>query len=482
MRPLKRFLLILGALALLGIPAGAQMTNTLYFMHGVPQSNRINPAFQPACGFYLGFPLLAPLRAQLASSSLAYNDVIYQHPLERDSLITFLHPLGSKETFLDQLKPVNFLSTGISTSLASMGFRTSVGFFSLDVATRVDASVYYPGDLLRLVINGSEDGQTHQLDGIGADLSVFDEVSVGWSRSFMDNLTMGVRAKVLFGMANLSTTRSDLSVTTSREVWDINSDMTFSASLPFAEVVYDAEGMIEDFVLNSELQDDFNPSVLPGYLFNSGNIGFGLDVGVDFRPMDKLQVSLSVVDLGYISWKDGVHQVSYATEYEFRGLEINPLGFSDDYTIGDHIDSTLTQLADSLSGFLEFSEGGSYAKRLNTKLYLGGSYQINDIINVGLLSRTDFLNRKLTEQVTATVGFKFGRIWNQVVSYSYMNGSYKNIGAGTSINLGPFNLYAVYDNLISALIWPGETRSVNLWFGLNLVFGYREKIDLPLIE
>ena len=147
-------------------------------MHGVPQSNRINPAHQPNCNFYLGFPGLAPLRVQVGSSSLAYGDVIYPHPTQ-DSLITFLHPQGDRQAFLDLLKPVNYVVSDLGISLLSVGFRTAVGFFSLDVTNRLDGHIYYPGDLARLVLNGAMEGETYQLDGIGADISAFDE-SLPW--------------------------------------------------------------------------------------------------------------------------------------------------------------------------------------------------------------------------------------------------------------------------------------------------------------
>jgi len=479
MKALSRKLITLGVIAGMSLPAMAQINNTLYFMHGVPQSNRINPAFQPKCGLYIGFPVLTPLKAEFSSSSLAYKDVIYPHPTE-DSLITFLHPLGSKETFLNQLKPVNFVASDMGTSLVSVGFRTGVGFFTLDVTSRIDGNIYYPGDLARLMINGAEEGETYELDGIGVDLSVFDEISLGWSRAILDNLNVGVRAKVMFGVGNLSTINSDLSVTTSQEAWKIRSDMMFNASLPFAEVTYDEDGMIDEVIIKDDLE---NPSAktIQRYMFNGKNLGFGLDLGADFWPMDQLQISLSVVDLGFISWKDEVHKVNYAMEYDYVGIEVNPFDLSEDYTFGDHLDSTIQQMADSLSGFLEFTPGGVYSKMLNTKLYVGASYYLSQIINFGLLSRTDFLNNKITEQVTASVGFKFGRYWNTILSYSYMNGYYKNIGYGNSFNFGPCNMYFVTDNLLSALLWPQETRSVNFWFGMNLVFGYKEKVDQPLV-
>lgn len=481
MKPLNRLLFVLGIICCMSFPLVSQVNNTLYFMHGVPQSNRVNPAFQPRGNIYIGFPLMAPIKAGFSSSSLAWKDVIYQHPTDADSLITFMHPYGSKQQFLDQLKPVNVFVSDFGTSLISFGFRTDVGFFSMDVVSRWDGNIYYPGDLARFILQEEHEGETYEMDGIGTDLMAFDEISVGWSEEVVDNLTIGVRAKALFGVGDLSTTNSVLSVSTSQEIWNIKSDMKFNASLPFAEVVYDEDDMIEDVIIDDALENpDF--STISNYMFNTKNFGLGVDLGVDYWPMDQLQISVSLLDLGYIKWKDEVHKVDYETEYDFTGLELNPFDLAEDYTFEDYLDSTLGQMADSLVGFLQFTPGGAYSKRLNTKLFAGVSYYLMPNINLGILSRTDFLNGKVSEQVSASANFSTGRFLNLSLSYSYMNAYYKNIGAGLSINAGPLNLYLISDNVLNIVCWPEEARSVNLWFGLNFVFGYKEKLDHPLLQ
>ncbi|MFO7932457.1 MAG: DUF5723 family protein [Bacteroidales bacterium] len=483
LKPIIRQALVLGVALCLHLQAGAQITNSLYFMHGVPQSNRINPANQPKCGLYLGFPALAPLRMEVASSSLAWEDIIYPHPTQ-DSLIFFTHPLGDKQAFLDQLSPVNYVISDLGTSLASIGFRTPVGFFSLDVTTRIDGAVYYPRDLARLILYGAGEGQSFQFDGLGVDFSVFNEASLGWSASIMDNLQVGARAKMLFGVANLSTTKSELSLSTSKAQWNIRSDMMLNVSLPFADLQYDQEGMIDTMMLDNDLEDF--PFSVPGYLFNFGNPGLGLDVGVNYRPIESLLLSASAVDIGFISWKDGVHDVAYDMDYDFEGIEINPFDFSDDFTLGDYLDSTFSQLADSLSGFVRFTEGRSYSRRLNTKLYLGASYFLTPNINFGILSRTDFLDGEISQQFTATANLTTGRFINLTLSYSVMNSYYKNLGAGLSFNVGPLNLYLISDNVLNGVFWPQEVQSANLWFGMNLVFGYKKFMqqqytDRPLV-
>lgn len=459
----------------------AQPNNTLFFMKGVPQTNKVNPAYQPSCNFYIGIPMLAPLVTDVSSSALAWNDIIYHNPMRSDSLITFLHPDGDKDAFLTKLKPVNTVITDMGTSAISFGFRTEVGFFSMDVTSRWDGNIYYPGDMARLLINGAAPGVNYNMNGVAADLTAFDEIAVGWSGQILDNLTVGARAKVLFGIGNISTKSSDLSLYTSQENWLLQSDMQFNASLPFAEVTYDADGNIEDIVIDEALE---NPtfSTVYSYMFNGKNLGFGLDLGASYRPIEELQISASLVDLAYIRWTDEVHQLDYNTEYDFPGFELNFFDLDDDYTLGDFIDSSLLSLSDSLSSFVDFTEGTIYSKRLSTKLYIGASYDVTPSINFGLLSRTDFLNNKVTEQITASANFRTGRVLNFTLSYSYMSNYFRNIGFGLSLNAGPVNLYVVSDNGLNVVFWPDDARSANLWFGFNLLFGYKDKVDLPLVH
>ncbi|MCK4880244.1 MAG: hypothetical protein KAS82_06280 [Bacteroidales bacterium] len=472
-RVIVSLVLLLGA----GLQGWSQTNNTLFFMNGVPQSNRINPARQPECGFYFGIPLLSPTTIHTSSSSLAFGDVIYPHPTE-DSLITFLHPLGDQQAFLNKLKPLNLMLSDMGVSLISFGFRTGAGFFTLDVSSRVEGNIYFPGDLPRLVLEGADEGETYTMDGMGTDITGFDEIAVGWSGAIGNRWQIGVRGKAYFGLANLSTTHSEFSVTTSEEVWNIHSDMEFDASLPFADVIYNEDGMIEDIIIDEELRN-MSPMAFARQAFSSKNFGLGIDLGVDYRPSDQWLLSASLLDLGYIRWTDEVHEVSFKTDYDYTGLEVNPLEFSGERTFSEYLDSSLTALADTLAGELEFTPGKIYSRRLSTKVFIGASWYVTPNINFGLLSRTDFLKETIIEEVTASANFAAGRVLNFTLSYSYINGYLKNFGAGISFNTGPVNLYVISDNALNALFWPHEAKSANIWFGMNLVFGYQQfsKLD-----
>ena len=482
MRLIYKIIFSLALLAGAGLQTWAQAQNSLYFMNGVPQSNRVNPARNPDCGFYIGIPILSTLSTQISSNPLVYEDVIYRHP-EEDSLITFLHPLGNQEAFLDKLKPLNVLLADTRTSFISIGFGTGAGFFSLDLTTRAQATLYFPKDLARLVLEGADEGGVYNMDGTGIDFAGFDEIAVGWSRVIGNKWKIGVRGKALFGFGNLSVSRSELEVRTSEEAWNIQADMEFNASLPFAEVVYNEDGMIEDIIIEDELSS-MRPSAIFKEAFNAKNFGLAVDLGVDYRPTDRWLLSASVLDFGYIRWTDEVHKMNFKIDYDYRGLEVNPFDFTGDLSLGDYVDSSFTALADSLADGLEFTPGGSYSSRLNPKLYIGASWWATPSINFGLLSRTDFLRETIFEQLTASANFAAGRILNFTLSYTFMNSNWKNFGAGISFNAGPINLYVISDNSLNVIFWPEEAQSANFWFGMNLVFGYKEcsqDQDRPLV-
>jgi hypothetical protein len=476
-------MVFLGLLLGSGMLLSAQPGSSLYFMQGVPQSNRINPARHPACGAYIGIPTLAPLSAQLSSSSLGYGDIIYPHPSE-DSLITFLHPDGDQEAFLNKLNSLNYVVSYLGTTLLSFGFNTNAGFFSVDVSSRLDGNVYFPGDLARLALEGADDGETYNMDGIGADISGMQEIGIGWSGAIGNNVQIGIRGKALFGLGNLSTVNSDFSLGTSDDAWTLESDMLIKASLPFARVSYDDEDMIDDIVIDEDLES-MNPWALARQAFNAKNFGLGLDVGIDYRPSNRWLLSASILDIGYIRWTDEIHEISYINTFTYNSQELDPLDLAEDESFDEYIDSVFSQLGDTLLNGLEMSPGEVYSRRLNTKLYLGASWEVAPYFNLGLLSRTDFLKGSIVEQITASANLAAGRFLNFTLSYSYINSYFKNFGAGIAFNAGPINLYVISDNVLNVILWPEEAHLGNLWFGMNIVFGYKKckkpDMDRPLV-
>lgn len=480
---MKRTLPLILLALILALPAMAQPNNTLYYMYGVPQANRVNPSLVPSCNFYFGIPALSPVRVTVGTNSLAWKDLVYPAP-GGNGLITAFHPQGDQDAFMRQLKDVNLLSTYAGSTIFSMGFRTGAGYFSIDVSTRIEAQVSYPGDLFRLVLGGALEDETYIMDGTGMSTLAFNEAGIGWAKEIGDRWRIGARAKMLFGFGNLSTTNSELSLYTSSEQWRIASDMQLKASLPFATVVYDDDGMIEDVIIDPELEKG-DLDAIRKYYFNFQNLGFGLDIGASFQITDRINLSASLLDIGYIHWKEETHELTYKLEYGFEGLELMPAEFlGEGQGFDDYLDSLAVSLEDTILSAIEMQATGPYTTRLNSKLYLGASFQAAEKVRFGLLSRTDFFQQAVIEQLTASAHFTTGRFLSFSLSYSYMNGYFKNLGFGISLNILGLNAFVVTDNGLSSVFWPHETTNVGVWAGLNLKFGCNKKVkyDYPLVQ
>ncbi len=480
----KSVLMGLGLVLGMTLTLNAQMSNTLYHMYGVPQSSLLNPARHPACKFYLGIPGMSPIRTSISTGGLSYGDVVLPHPTA-DSLILFLHPLGDRQAFLDQLKPLNVFSTATSVNLASIGFRTGIGYFNLGISNRVESEFYYPRDLFRLGLFGLADGESYDLSGLGVDLVAYDELSLGWSLPLGEMISFGFRARALFGLANFSTQRSEVLLESAYDQLNMQANLAMKASVPFASVVYDADGHFEDFLLNPDLETFHMNRLLP-YFLNTKNMGAAIDLGLIVKPLEELELSISVLDIGGIVWRDEVHEFSYKLDYAFEGIELDPFDFPAENPFDVYIDSLVNQFDDTLTGAFSSSSGDPYARRLNPKLYVGASYYLSPRVNIGLLSRTDFLQRGIRQQFTASANVTTGRFLNLSLSYSAIDNNYKNMGAGLSIHLGVFNIYAVTNNGLSTLLWPADASSINFWLGFNLVFGCERigrgaRSDIPLL-
>ena len=108
--------------------------------------------------------------------------------------------------------------------------------------------------------------------------------------------------------------------------------------------------------------------------------------------------------------------------------------------------------------------------KIPTKIFLGGTYDLNHHINVGLLERYftsgDFRQNTLTVSANALLG----KILSLTGSYSWIGNSLNNLGLGFALRLGAIQIYAVNDNIL-ALIDPAKVEIINVRFGINLLFG-----------
>ncbi|HYX06719.1 MAG TPA: DUF5723 family protein, partial [Bacteroidales bacterium] len=339
----------------------AQQSNTSYFMFGVPQSNLLNPATQPGCNFYLGLPGAAPLRVNLENSAFGIEDVIFEDPMS-DSLITFMHPNANLKDFLSNFKDVNDVNMEFGTSIASFGFRVKDWYFSMDVSEKVSVRVSYPGDMIKLALEGNDPGDHFDFSGLGLNTTAYQEFAVGASKKFSEEFTAGVRGKLLFGLANLSTNSSEIGITTGIDKWDIRSKFDAHGSIPFSKIpVVDGNYKFDSITF----QDNINYYDARQAAFS--NVGLAIDLGAHLS-VDRFIFSASLIDLGFIHWKNDTYNLSQDASFTYDGVDVP---FVDSIDIGDG-------LLDSLDNtFVFVNSYAPYNTHLNGKLYLGGRFMVS---------------------------------------------------------------------------------------------------------
>ena len=440
-----------------------QQNNTLYFMNRVPQSSQLNPAIENGCGLFIGLPVLSSIYMNFGNNSLSFNDIIYKGTgLQSDSLITFLHPSQDIDDFLNKLKEKNIISTEFQTSLLSFGIQVKEIYFSFGIYDKLNFQISLPKDLATIVLKGNSEfiGETADFSHFGANANYYREYALGASLKALDQLTVGGRVKLLFGKANFSTHDVDMGLYTSHsnDLLRLYSQMTINSSLPMIEVKKDSIGDFDGIAT----RDDFKPSDL---IFGGANAGCAIDLGASFQLTDQITLSGSIIDMGFIRWKNNVINIIQDGELEFTGLDVSSaLDKDEDASFAeelmDEIDSTFT-LSD---------RSDAYIKSIGTKLYVGGTYKLNENVSFGLLSRSQVTQKKFRQAVTLSANVYVLKAISASLSYSIMNNSYSNIGLGLGLRGGPVQFYLISDG-IPGMFLPHKTHSTNFHFGLNLIFG-----------
>jgi hypothetical protein len=456
------------ALLLLILPAvlpglRAQVSQTLYFMDRLPQSSLVNPAVQHHHNFHIGLPVISSFNVNAGSNFASFSDVIFRHPVY-DSLISILHPDADIKNFIGMLRDRNTFNPDLHVNILSFGFRSGNSFFSFNITERASVRIMMPRDFILLGLEGNEQfiGREAEFSGLGAEMNYFREYAAGYSRQVNERLSLGIRGKFLFGKAGLSLRDTGLSLSTDIDNYTtrFRSEFAMDFSMPVT-LLKDDDGAINKIHPHFD-NHDYDPL---DFIFNTGNAGFAVDMGLSWRIIAPVTVYASVTDLGYINWKEDVYNLTVDGDFEYDGIDISPLFISNESASDDNILDSLTD------NFRIKDIRNSFSRALPARIYLGGSLDLQSGLSLGLLGRSEFNFSGLDQAVTLSANYNIGRWLSASASYSVMDNSYNNIGTGLAIRGGGFQFYMVTDNINTVFI-PHRTRGVNVWLGLNLLFGH----------
>ncbi|MDT8431267.1 MAG: DUF5723 family protein [Bacteroidales bacterium] len=433
----------------------AQQANTLFLMHSIPQSNQMNPAVQLKCKWFIGLPVLGTVHVNYSNSAFTYNDLANGTELALDDVYNGLNRM-------------NMVSAEVTAYPVSLGFREGHHYFTFSVADRFTTFNSFPKKFAGMLLYGNARyiGQTARFNNTRINGTYFREYSAGYSRELDRVTTVGARAKLLFGKGSLHTGASRISLGTDEETFalSITGDVTFNSSFPLL-LNQNSSGAITSI----EVQH-------PGYLallMNPRNVGIAADFGVIHEYANDITLSASLLDVGAILWTDELYNINAEVDFIYEGVSEGT-----DFSAAAYF----RDLSDSIASDIIYNVTSSpYVSALPTQLILGGAYRYNNYVTLGGVMRNVMVNRSISSSVTASVNVDFRERFQGSVSWSWLNNTLMNVGAGLAYTGRGMQFYAVTDNFLG-FIRPLDTRTVNLRFGMNLMLGCPVKFNRSLSD
>lgn len=462
-------LLLLGGMMMLGEAAQAQYLRSSYFMEGTSARLQLNPGLQPTKG-YFNMPIIGSFNMSASSNVLGTSDII--------DLMDSGSDLYSNGKLFDRLKADNRLNVNLNTDILSFGWYRGKGFWSVNVGLRADFGAALAKDMFSMMrtMNGFalEDvagtNQSYSLSNQTLNMKAYAEIGLGYSRRITEKLTVGGRVKVLLGLA-----RAEMNI----NQFDLNLDVPNPQYANYAD--YESRGELSpsdwygshyDYSANGNVITTLkgggmtfdNDGMIDNFDLDAGDLGiagsgFGIDLGASYKVWDNLTVSASILDLGFLKWKESETTVATVSGEAHETIDASNY---DRYIGGDFL---------SFERF-DFEEGSPEKVKTKTRLYstllLAGEYGLlNNKLSVGAMYTARFAEPKTLNELTFLATFRPKNWLNAAISYSPIQASGKSIGL--AVKLGPLFVGTDY------MFFGGNSKSVNGFLGISFPLGGKAK-------
>jgi len=428
--------------------ANAQQELGLHFMDDIWQASQTNPAMMNKHKLSVALPGVA---AGFYNPAFSINDAL--HNRNGGTVINL-------DDIIPELDDQNQLFGEFQADILGAAYR--FGNIQAGVSWSVRGSAYsdYTREMLDVLWNGNA-GYIGETVNVAADFqfTLYNEIGISGAYNWKDKLTFGAKLKLLNGLSDLSTDRDNqtLSLGTSDDVYQssFTTDFIFRRS-GFASV----DGAYE--LLDGLQLYDFNVD---------GNSGFGFDFGVTANLIDKLTLSVSVIDLGRIKWDTEARHYGTRGKYNYGGLDLFSYASADTID-SDRLTQDLKEIADTIGAILDIRiiSEEAYTTPLHTRGYLSGSYKLMDDLTVGALFYLENTRLGMQPGFALSARKKFNKWVTVGATYAMRNNKFNSLGLNATGHLGPVQIYLASDN-VTAAVNPYGSKNFNFRGGINLVFG-----------
>jgi len=453
MRKINRLVALLAMmLAIFGTQA--QTVSPVDFMRLNPYQMNANPAtdlpYQSVMSLMIG-----NIGLDVQNTTLRYDNLFEFDAQGRPATVNL-------RQFADNLKEENYVGFNVNMDLFTLYKRLNKGVLTINYGIKAQCDASYNDGLFKLFGygNGAFVGEDNPAK-IDMDINAmaYQEFAVGFQRNVNEQLSLGGRAKLLFGFAGVETDAFNVTLVTEPDSYTLRMKENIAMRFALPSVVYvDETGSLKG-----------NGPFGVGELFS--NPGFGLDFAAEYRFDEQFSAVAAVHDLGFIHWGNNnigmngklndAGQFYDNGDFLFKGLDV------DEWQLIASDDSYRERFLDSLQNYfqLEFAPMKEYNTALNSCLLLRGNYDLDAHNRFSAQVQGRFLGSGFRPAFTVAYCGSFFDNLNVCATYTAMPDSYDNIGLGLSAMIETCNIYLTTNNLIG-LFKPLNASAFNAQVGI----------------
>lgn len=437
---MKRIFIAISTLLLGAFALNAQTSLSFYNLGNATfQNGSYNPAFVPDGKVFLGLPVLSGIH-------LNYNS-----RLSYDESVVKLESGKSKVDLIKALKNLginNMWSVHTNISLLHFGIVTNNGMsFSLFANERIEADVLATKRVMRFLIKGNTSviDQKIQIGSTRVSATHFREIGIGATYPSPNaDVVLGARLKYLQGFTNMSTPENQ------------------KAYIATNGETYILEGDVSDLMLRSSGVNIMQGETgnIGSHLVMNNNRGFAVDLGFDWTMNKYNRISASLVDLGYIAWKDDIENRYISdTTFTYSGLNLRSTS---------NIEKTVK---DSLINRFDVDKNSeAYSTLIGPKAYFSWAYRVNEyggniVTSVG----TRYIQKEMKFLLGVGYQQKFGEWFIGSVNVTRLPQQFFNLGAALAVKGGPAQFYLAVDQIYNFDVTKFQSMDVRV--GINFIFG-----------
>jgi hypothetical protein len=354
----------------------------------------------------------------------------------------------------------NELRNDFTLETIGVGLRGDRLSFGLYHRLRAFGQADYPKTLVQLAVQGNAQfiGQTVEVAPLGYATS-YHELGLGGSYAITENVHFGARIKYLSGIADVRTgAQGSLQLTTGEDNYSLTIDQDLTINTAGTIDYNGFDDVSINYDLNRIQTDD---------LFSANN-GIAFDFGL-FADLGKIRLQAAATDLGgKVEWTNEVSNFTLSGVTSFSGLDILAQVLEDSLSFNTALDS--------LQVTFEPTEGNTpYTTKLGGVFLLGGEYDITDRITAGLLLVR--YNREINPETAFAVTARY-KVFDQLtvgLNYNARREAAANLGGHLVAHLGPVNLLASTDNLLTVFSQKDNSRA-SVRLGASLSIGGEKRV------